>query len=128
MTTNYNGPPAADRLAQTVTEDEIARIRAYLLVVEANGELSITQDEIVRLCDTALLRARESAPAQEVDVSGKTWVLAPVGTSWDMRNEGRELLIDHDCKAARLDELADTIYRAMLNARPPFAVAPRAGE
>jgi hypothetical protein len=41
-----------------------------------------------------------------------------------MRNEGRELLIDYDCKADRLDELADTIYRAMIGARPPFKPDP----
>lgn len=48
----------------------------------------------------------------------KGWRLVPEGTTWDMRNECRELLINYGVKAEHLDALAVAIWQTMSDAAP----------
>lgn len=74
---------------------------------------------IQAIAELRRLRGMEEIPAG--------WKLAPLGTSWDMRTEGAELLLDHGVSMIRGEHLVDAIYRAMLNAAPsPPAVHPSA--
>lgn len=51
------------------------------------------------------------------------WKILPLGTSWDMRNECRELLIDYGVKHNRLDALAVAIWQTMCDAAPSVETA-----
>jgi len=96
-----------------------------LIALDLSPELFRTEGGVINRgkLRAALLHPAEYLPAdhwlRQAAKAGvlSGWQLVPIETNWDMRNEGREILIDTG-QVKEYEATAVAVYRAMLAAAP----------